>query len=666
MPLKPAVPTIIGQPQTARKNVHPVAMPNPLKDLGDSISGLANPLGRLGLGFAIIQHDRDMADYRRTLNDAISEANQRMNDEVFSQEGFAAEGSLERAGNIFKDVWSKYGGKVNGAKNKQRLEEEFGAFKNNQMNRTMGFERNNLTNAQIGANNQLIKSGTSAYVESLDPAMMAIASQAHDDNWRIRNGGYLVNNAAVEAFKRDMEDEDGRITLRDGRKLDIVEEAEPGTPGVITKKQAESILKNMEKQAAAYESSRMSMWDMAHSEVIDRYLSQDRVADADSYLKDVDNRGLISKDAKQAATEAIGRKREVVEVSTESTKLLDELQAAAGGDSIAYGSPLQDRLYTETMREIDQKYTGEKYKLGQQIKSQFAEKYRLLQDAQKARAAQDTVNAMMEMQEARMDLPAMKNKIMSMKDSPVKTALLKAYDRQEEAARADRAEFNNNADPDFLVEQEDKLTALKLALADGHAELDGIPYDFSNKDQLTAYIKNLGFTDKNKKRAAEYISDSKARIDAVQAGMELAKQLGGGYTPAEAFADYPWILAELERIKGTTVIEQEKMGQWLKSNISALLEQEATNWNRIKWNTTGTLLELSEQGVPMDDIYQNEEQLLDAYRRVTAQQAMQRGDVKAAKAALEAKPGKKELDDFAKNRRGMTYRKGNYYYTGGK
>ena len=665
MPLNPAVPTIVGQPQTARKNVHAVAMPNPLEDLGRSLGNLGRGALSLGLGIADIQHERDMADYRRTLNDAIAEANQRMNDEVFSQEGFSAEGSLERAGNIFQEVWDKYGGKVRGERNKQRLEEEFGAFRNNQMNRTMGFERSNLTSAQIGANNQLIKSGVNAYVESLDPNMMAVASQAHDDNWRIRNGGHLVNNATVEAFKRDIEDEDGRITLRDGRKLDIVEEAEPGTPGVITKKQAESMLKNMEKQAEAYEASRMNMWDMAHAQVIDRYLDDDRVSDADAYLKDVDNRGLISKDAKHAATEAIGRKREAVEVSTETTKLIDQIQAKAGGDSIAYGSPEQDRIYTELRREISKKYTGEKAKLGQQILQQLDMKYRLLEDAQKARAASDTVAVMITMQKSGFDLPAQAKYIAGMKDSPVKAALEKAHARQVAAYKAEREEFNGNTDPMFLVEQENALNLLKMSLANGHGKLDGIEYNLSDQEQLKAFALNLGLTDANRKRAAKYITASQDGVDALQAATELAKQLGDGTSPMEALERYPFVLSDLETIKGTAVIEQDKMAAWLKTNIAAILEQDATNHNRVMPEKAGTLSGLLDDGVDPDEIYQTTEQVKNTMRQREAQTLLQRGDMEGAAAALKKNYTDAEAAEYMRKQGRKATGKGRYYYTTG-
>jgi len=659
--LSPVIPSVIGQPQTARKQVHMVDMPNPLAGLGNSLGNLGEGLGKLGLGIALIEQERSHADYVRLLNEAESKVIQRMNDEVYSQDGFSAEGSLERTGRIFKETMDEFSERKSQLtkRDQQRFEENWGRFYNNHQNQSMRHEYGQVKGAQLGANDKLIDTGIEAYVESGgDPEMMFQASLAFDENWRLRNGGHLTNPAAVEAFKRDIEDEDGKVSIRGGKKLDIVEDAEPGTPGVITKAQVQSVLKNMEKEAAAYEAARMSMWDKAHAKMIDTYLDQDRVNDADTYLKSVEERGLITAAAKKAANEAIDRKRDVLEISTETTKLLDELQAKAGGESIAYGSELQDRLYTETMREIDRTYTGEKYKKGQQIKSQLAEKYRLLKDAQKARAASDVVNKMKQMQDAGLSLPEMYNSIQSMNDSVVKTALQKAYDRQKDA-------YDENTDPGFLLTQEERLNALKLNLAKGEADLDGIHYNFNEQKQIIAYARNLGFTKANEKRAAAYINASSKQIDAVQAGTELAKQIGVD-TPAEALNEYPWILRDLETIKGTSVIEPDKMGAWLKSNISAILSQEATKDRPIIWDTTKTIGDFAAQGVDPGTLYQDEEQLLSAYRSLLAQQAIQRNDLEGAKKAFEAKPSQQELMDFARNNRGMTYKKGNYYFTGGK
>ena len=102
--LNPAIPTVIGQPQTARKNVHAVAMPSPLTGLGEGLGNLGRGGLSLGLALSGLQQERDHADYVRALNDAEAEMNQLMRDEIFSKEGFSAQGSMERVAQFAQQV----------------------------------------------------------------------------------------------------------------------------------------------------------------------------------------------------------------------------------------------------------------------------------------------------------------------------------------------------------------------------------------------------------------------------------------------------------------------------------------------------------------------------------------------------------------------------------
>ena len=283
--------------------------------------------------------------------------------------------------------------------------------------------------------------------------------------------------------------------------------------------------------------------------------------------------------------------------------------------------------------------------------------YRMLREQQKAALVSDTVTALTQMQKSGFNLSQQKNYILAMKDSPLKTALQKAHVRKVES-------YNNNTDPLFLVEQERRLNRFKLALGNGRAELDGISYDFSDQQQLRAYVLNLGFTDKNQKRAAEYITNSKSRIDAMLAAKELAKQLGME-DPAEALSRYPNLLADLDQLKGSDVIESSKMSAWLKTNITALLSGEASNYNSWWFDTSGSFKGYAKGSVSVGDLYKSREQLTADWRRFNATRAMNRGDLEGAAAALKAKPTAKGLADFARNR-GYRYEKGRYFLRGGK
>ena len=113
------------------------------------------------------------------------------------------------------------------------------------------------------------------------------------------------------------------------------------------------------------------------------------------------------------------------------------------------------------------------------------------------------------------------------------------------------------------------------------------------------------------------------------------------------------------------MIEQEKMGQWLKTNISALLAQEATQHRTFWFNRDSTVGDLASDGIDPSDVFMDTEQLAKRYQTLRAQRALNRGDLAGAAKAFDEKPGAKELSDFAA-KRGMVLKKGNYYFTGGK
>lgn len=756
MPLNPAIPTVIGQPQTARKNVHAVHTPNPLAGLGDSLGNLGKGIGNLGLGLAAIYEERDQADYRRLLNEAEGEAIRRMNDEVYSQEGFAAEGSLERTGRIFTETMDKYSEQKSklSRRNQQRFDEAWGSFYNNHQNQSMRHEHGNLTRAQLVANDNLIKTNVEQYTNTLDEAMLQGAVDAFRDSYRIQHGGYLVDQESLRRFDEDVNDGDGYVQVRGGAKLKIVDEEEGGKPGTITKSEIAKVRAHMEEQAKDYDRGQQNILDMAHAKVIDSYLKDNRVDEAERYLKEHSTRGTISEGMYDRAEGAVGRKREaigeketaeaeraaakaeveqnkeerknlrrintllnsdkvedaekalqemqyeqakhgvfgmsdeayeeaqmaidrhreVLEISNEANEIVDFVQGKAGGDCIRYGGTAQDELFDAAIAKINREYTGERYQKGRQLVARVKQLRADLEEQQKNNVTSDVVANMQSMQDAKLTTPQRRDYVNKMKDSPVKTALLKACDRQEEAERKERAEYDGNTDVAFLADQRNKLNAIKMNLAKGYAKLDGVNYDLSDENPASnqgviAYIKNLGLTSANRKKAAEYITNSKARIDALQASTELAKQLGID-SPTEALRWYPQLLDDLDEIKGTAVIEPEKMGAWLKTNIAYLLEQEATSEDG-DWFWFDKEVPISDlPGVDPGDIgpensYMTGEQLQAKRRAIRSQRALQYGDVAGAQAASGEKLTDQQLGDYARDKN-MVNSKGRYYFTGGK
>ena len=156
-----------------------------------------------------------------------------------------------------------------------------------------------------------------------------------------------------------------------------------------------------------------------------------------------------------------------------------------------------------------------------------------------------------------------------------------------------------------------------------------------------------------------------SRIDAALAGKVCARLLGIT-DPAEALSRYPNLLSELDELKGSTVIEPSKMENWLKTNITSILSAEVSRDRTLWWDPSGSLGDMVGTGeYKADQLYMDQDQLTAAWRRFRAQEALNRGDSEGARKALEATPGKKELEDFAR-RRGYQNKKGLYYLRGGK
>jgi len=750
MPLNPAVPTVIGRPQTARKNVHAVAMPNPLAGLGDSLGNLGNGLGSLGLSIAAIQAERDDADYIRTRNSMIDTAVKRLNDEVYSQEGFAAEGSLERTERIFAEVLdqnSEQMAKMN-SRNQRKLREDLGTWGNNQRVQVMNFERSHLQRAKIIANKATISNGVDQYAATLDEAMLEGALKAHADNWRLQNGGHLVDADVLRRFDEDVNDGDGYVQVRGGAKLKIVDEAEPGTPGVITKEQIKKQRESMVQEMEAYERSRQEVLDQAHAKTVDNYLANDDPDAAERYLKYIQTASVISDDILSKGELAVGKKRETLgekervareraeakaeaeQNKTERKNLqkinrlldadqVDEAQRALNGmvgsgmfamteeayaaaqaaidrayearqvslyanqvitelqalDPDGYGTEEQARKYTELRQEVLKNYSGDKAKLGRQIISEMDIRWNALQAAQEAKAASDVVSKMMEWQSghgAPLDLSARIADTRRMKDSKIKKALLKALDDE---AKAQKEELDNNTDPAFLVDQERRLNYLRASLSRGKGIIytDGKPitFDFSKKDEQTAFVKMLGLSPKNKQKAADYISGSNNPLDVEQVYAEAARQLEIS-SPTEVMEMLPTLYAQLEFIKGDAVVEEKDRQAWLKKNINMLLSRKASPKMRKKGVDYEAVGDLIEQGLDPAEMYFTQEQAEDFMRTLEAERALLRedplgypGNARDTAQFRRTRPRTKDqVETFMRENFGMLPdRKGRFFYT---
>ena len=311
MALKNVLPSLIGQPRSARRTDRPVGMPNGLGDIARGLGELGGTGMRLAGDLADLRREEEELGYRETLNAAIAEADKRMNEEVFSQNGFGVSGSVDRAGRIYSETMEKYVSGLSG-KNARRFAEAFTSRRNASTRSIMAWERREVGNARIQANGALIKSEGERFRASLDPSAVENIRKAWEDNIRLSQGRVITPSSYSE-FVKDVEDGDGFVKLPGGRRLRI---GESDGDGVISRARVQQIKEQFRIQSEAYEAGWRNICGSLHGGVIDLYLKDGRISEAERYLEQI--RGTdndISEATRKEAQRLIGLKRESIELT---------------------------------------------------------------------------------------------------------------------------------------------------------------------------------------------------------------------------------------------------------------------------------------------------------------------------------------------------------------
>lgn len=332
MGLNPVLPSLIGQPRTARRTDHPVRMP------GSGLGALADGLGRAGdagLRFTgelmALRREEEELNYRETLNSAIAEADKRMNEEVFSQNGFGASGSLDRTDAIYREVMEKYAN-VLGGKNARRFSEAMGQRRNGVVNRVAGWERNEVRGARIQANGALIKSEGERFRATLDPSAIETIRNAWEDNIRLTQGRVVR--------MKDLENPDPPSPTATEGKQD-------GGQAAVTSRQASQL----RLQAEAYEAGWKNICGSLHGGVIDQYLKDGRIGEAERYLEQIKGTDHdVPEATRKEAQRLIGMKREGARIMGEAREFVAKqmgnspyLSSAAEGKCLEHLQELEER-----------------------------------------------------------------------------------------------------------------------------------------------------------------------------------------------------------------------------------------------------------------------------------------------------------------------------------
>lgn len=346
MRLNPVLPSLVGQPRNARRTDHPVRMP------GNGLGALADGLGRAGdagLRFTgelmALRREEEELNYRETLNSAIAEADKRMNEEVFSQNGFGASGSLDRTDAIYREVMEKYAN-VLGGKNARRFSEAMGQRRNGVVNRVAGWERNEVRGARIQANGALIKSEGERFRATLDPSAIETIRNAWEDNIRLTQGRVVR--------MKDLENPDPPSPTATEGKQD-------GGQAAVTSGQASQ----MRLQAEAYEAGWRNICGSLHGGVIDQYLKDGRIGEAERYLEQIKGTDHdVPEATRKEAQRLIGMKREGARIMGEAREFVAKqmgnspyLSSAAEGKCLEHLQELEERTATDgsgrSRRQLD-------------------------------------------------------------------------------------------------------------------------------------------------------------------------------------------------------------------------------------------------------------------------------------------------------------------------
>lgn len=333
MGLNSVLPSLIGQPRNARRTDHPVRMP------GSGLGALADGLGRAGdagLRFTgelmALRREEEELSYRETLNSAIAEADKRMNEEVFSQNGFGASGSLDRTDAIYREVMEKYAN-VLGGKNARRFSEAMGQRRNGVVNRVAGWERNEVRGARIQANGALIKSEGERFRATLDPSAIETIRNAWEDNIRLTQGCV--------------------VKMKDLENPDVSDPASSDDSAVTSKRAA--VASQMRLQAEAYEAGWRNICGSLHGGVIDQYLKDGRIGEAERYLEQIKGTDHdVPEATRKEAQRLIGMKREGARIMGEAREFVAKrmgnspyLSSAAEGKCLEHLQELEERTATD-------------------------------------------------------------------------------------------------------------------------------------------------------------------------------------------------------------------------------------------------------------------------------------------------------------------------------
>jgi hypothetical protein len=613
MALQPVLPTIIGEGRSARVSKPSLNMPDIYGGLTRGLrdaAGFARDTFRQAAAAEVrAKQEKESLLLEQAMAEYDEEVSFKLQDQVFSLSGESAAGAGELARKISHEAWERQQEKLSGAS--PQVVEKFRLFVQKDSTsrgpRVMAYEQAQLRSARVSMNGKLLSSRTRAYAETGEPWYLEgieESFQAMTEN----SGQRVITPEKMEVFN-SLYDK-GEIVLQ-GEKLKIVDG--PATePGTISRSHADDLRSRLRKDMEWYAAELQSQFDAAHSARVDAYLANGQIAAAASYLDAVtqpEARRGMSREAREVAMGKVSRHQEVQAVQITGQVLADHTLAAGirydaslGNTSLdgRYWTPAREqaRLNAErdmmaAMKEADPETRPKLDRALNMYRQQISQEKALRQEYEKA----DILSLTEQFRDSGLFDPYriqdFSNEVAKMPDSPVKAHFQNMVTRlqieQQEAVRGT---------PEYKKFQEARLAEFKRHMSAGEPlTLDGVDYDLTDSNQLSAAVRASGFGPEAVVQIMAYASTK--RVPYHRAAGILAETLNelNGYEPdpdkGKVYFDQynvtavaPELLTELENIAAMNPdidMDTKEGAKWMKDTLRGII----LNTKRSKPGITG-------------------------------------------------------------------------------
>jgi hypothetical protein len=613
MALQPVLPSLIGEGRSARVANPSARIPDMYSGLAKGAKDVARVFDKFGRMMAEredrVRQEKESLLLEQAMAEYDEEVSFKLQDQVFSLSGESAAGAGELARKISHEAWERQQEKLSGAS--PQVVEKFRLFVQKDSTsrgpRVMAYEQAQLRSARVSMNGKLLSSRTRAYAETGEPWYLEgieESFQAMTEN----SGQRVITPEKMEVFN-SLYDK-GEIVLQ-GEKLKIVDG--PATePGTISRSHADDLRSRLRKDMEWYAAELQSQFDAAHSARVDAYLANGQIAAAASYLDAVtqpEARRGMSREAREVAMGKVSRHQEVQAVQITGQVLADHTLAAGirydaslGNTSLdgRYWTPAmeQARLNAErdmmaAMKEADPETRPKLDRALNMYRQQISQEKALCQEYEKA----DILSLTEQFRDSGLFDPYriqdFSNEVAKMPDSPVKAHFQNMVTRlqieQQEAVRGT---------PEYKKFQEARLAEFKRHMSAGEPlTLDGVDYDLTDSNQLSAAVRASGFGPEAVVQIMAYASTK--RVPYHRAAGILAETLNelNGYEPdpdkGKVYFDQynvtavaPELLTELENIAAMNPdidMDTKEGAKWMKDTLRGII----LNTKRSKPGITG-------------------------------------------------------------------------------